>query len=91
MRDGNATTVLSIRVSPSERALIEAAARRAHTSVSDFMRSKALQAAEDDVLRRSNVTIPAADWEAFETWASRPAEAVPALRELFRRDPTWRG
>jgi hypothetical protein len=29
------------------------------------------------------------DWEAFEAWINRPAEAVPALAELASRTPSW--
>lgn len=85
----NSTSVLSVRVSPDERAILEAAAEQAHTSLSDFMRRKALEAAEMEVLNRSIVTIPAKDWEAFEAWLNRPAEVVPALAELARRTPSW--
>ena len=81
----NTTSILSVRVSPDERAILEAAAEQAHTSLSEFMRRKALEAAEIDVLSRSIVTIPAKDWESFEAWANRPAEAIPALTELARR------
>lgn len=84
-----ATSVLSVRVNPDERAILEAAAEQAHTSLSDFMRRKALEAAEMDMLNRSIVTIPAKDWEAFEAWLDRPADAVPALTELARRKPSW--
>jgi len=85
----NTTSVLSVRVNPSERAILEAAAEHAHTNLSDFIRRKALEAAEVDVLNRSIVTIPAKDWDAFEAWASRPAETVPALAALARLTPTW--
>jgi len=85
----NPTTVLSVRVNPEERAILEAAAEQAQTSLSDFMRRKALEAAEMEVLNRSIVTIPAKDWEAFEAWLHGPAEAIPALAELSRRRPTW--
>jgi uncharacterized protein (DUF1778 family) len=81
----NTTTVLSVRVSPDERAILEAAAEQSRTSLSDFMRRKSLEAAELEMLDRSVVTIPAKDWEAFEAWISRPAEAIPALTELARR------
>jgi uncharacterized protein (DUF1778 family) len=83
------TSVLSVRVNPDERAILEAAAEQAHTSLSDFMRRKALDAAEADILNRAIVTIPAKDWEAFEAWLRRPAEIVPALAELAGRRPTW--
>ncbi len=83
------TSVLSVRVNAGERAILEAAAELAHTSLSDFMRRKALESAEAEVLNRTIVTIPAKDWEAFEAWINRPAEAIPALTELARRPPSW--
>ena len=83
------TTVLSVRVNPDERALLEAAADQAHTNLSDFVRRKALEAAENDLLNRTIVTIPAKDWEAFEAWINRPAEDVPGLARLARRVPSW--
>src|SRR5262249_46311131 len=60
------TLVLSVRVNEEERALLEAASTLARTSLSDFIRRKALDAAEADILERRVVTIPAKDWEAFE-------------------------
>lgn len=85
------TSVLSVRVSEEERALLEAASKQARTSLSEFIRRKALDAAEADVLDRRIVTIPAKDWAAFEAWAKRPPQAIPALKELARKAPTWRG
>lgn len=90
MRDQPATSsVLSVRVSPEERALLEEAAAQSHTTLSEFMRRRALEAAEADVLNRSVITIPAKDWEAFEAWIARPAEATPALTELGRHTTSW--
>ena len=83
------TSVLSVRVSQDERALLEAASEQARTSLSDFVRRKALEAAEVDVLERSIVTIPAKDWEAFEAWVAQPAEAIRALEKLAGKTPTW--
>jgi uncharacterized protein (DUF1778 family) len=84
----NTTSVLSVRVNPDGRAILEAAAE-AHTSLSDFMRRKSLEAAEVEMLNRNIVTIPVKDWEAFEAWVDRPAETIPALAELARRTPSW--
>jgi len=81
--------VLSVWVGPDERAILEAAAEQSSTSLSEFVRRKALEAAEADVLNRAIVTIPAKDWEAFETWINRPAEDIPALAKLARRVPSW--
>ena len=82
-------SVLSVRVSAAERALLQDAAEQAQTSLSDFVRRKAIEAAGAEILSRTSVTIPAERWEAFEEWVSRPPMAVPAFRELARHKPTW--
>jgi uncharacterized protein (DUF1778 family) len=81
--------VLSVRVNASERALLEAAAEQASTNLSDFVRRRALEAAESDLLNRRIVTIPAKDWARFEAWAVAPAREVPALRKLSKTRPVW--
>jgi len=80
---------VSVRVSPSERDLLEAAAAQARTNLSDFVRRKALEAAEMELLDHRIVTIPAAAWERFEAWAQTPAKPVPALRDLAAARPAW--
>jgi uncharacterized protein (DUF1778 family) len=80
---------ISVRVSPNERALLQAAAAQARTNISDFVRRKALEAAEIDVLDHRLVIIPAADWEQFESWVRSPAKDVPALRDLAATRPAW--
>jgi uncharacterized protein (DUF1778 family) len=85
-----ATSILSVRINPDERAILEAAAEQSRTSLSDFVRRKAVEAAETDVLNRTIVTIPTKDWEAFEAWINRPAEEVPALKKLARVKPSWK-
>ena len=81
--------VLSVRVTPAERDLLAAAAEHAHTNLSDFVRRKALEAAEMDVLDRRVLTIPAEHWEKFELWVNAPAKPVAALRELAAIRPAW--
>ena len=83
------SSILSIRVTPDERALLEAAAEQSRTTLSDFMRRKSVEAAEAEMLDRSIVTIPAKDWEAFESWINRPAQDNPGLADLARRKPSW--
>ena len=85
-----ATSVLSVRVDDEERALLEAASEQARTNLSDFVRRKALDAAEMDLLERRIVTIPSKDWEAFEAWAHAPARRIAALEKLAAKMPTWR-
>lgn len=84
------STVLSVRLSDDERLLLEAASSHAHTNLSDFVRRKALEAAEIAISERRVVTIPVKDWERFEAWARKPAREVPALKELAKRLPAWR-
>ena len=82
-------SVLSVRLSEEERQLLQAASSQARTSLSDFVRRKALDAAEIDVLEHRLVTIPAADWEKFEAWAKKPARTITPLVKLAKSKPTW--
>jgi uncharacterized protein (DUF1778 family) len=84
-----ATSVLSVRVNDDERALLEAASDQARTSLSEFVRRKAVEAAETEVLERRIVTIPAKDWEAFERWARLPPRELPALKVLAGKKLAW--
>ena len=81
--------VLSVRITPAERDILAAAAEQAHTSLSDFVRRKAIEAAEMDVMARAVVTIPAADWQRFEDWLGAPAKPVHGLRHLAASRPVW--
>ena len=80
---------ISVRVSAHERELLEEAAEYSCTNLSDFIRSKALEAAECEIFQRAVVTIPAAEWERFEAWADEPPRSVDALRELAATRPAW--
>jgi uncharacterized protein (DUF1778 family) len=81
--------VVSVRVSATEREMLEAAAAQARTNLSEFVRRRALDAAERELLVHPRVVIPAADWEKFEAWACAPAKDVAALRELAAATPAW--
>ena len=64
---------ISVRVTASERDLLRLAAEQAKTNLSDFIRRKAIEAAELAILERRLIrTIPAADWEKFEEWVNSP-------------------
>jgi uncharacterized protein (DUF1778 family) len=73
------TVVLSVRVNDEERALLEAASEQARTTLSEFIRRNAIDAAEIAVLERRAVVIPAKNWKTFEAWANRPPQEIPAL------------
>lgn len=80
---------LSVRVTSDERSLLERAAEQSRTNLSDFIRRKAVEAAEIEVLDKRVTTIPAEKWEEFEKWAASPAKDVPVLRELASKRPAW--
>ena len=80
---------VSVRVSRRERELLEAAAEQSRTHLSDFIRRKAVEAAEMDLLQRAVVTIPVVNWKKVEAWARKPPRRVPKLRELAETRPAW--
>lgn len=81
---------VSVRMTADERDLLEAAAQNAHTNLSDFIRRKAIEAAELELLVNPRpVIIPAEDWEKFEEWVRSPPKNVPKLRKLLATKPVW--
>jgi uncharacterized protein (DUF1778 family) len=86
----SASPVVSVRMSANERKLLETAAEHSHTNLSDFVRRKALEAAEMDVLNQTVITISAGNWEKFEAWVKQPAKEIPQLRDLATYRPVWR-
>lgn len=81
---------VSVRISAQERSLLEAAAEQSRTNLSDFIRRKAVEAAEIELVHQGRVVIPAAAWATFETWATAPAKEVPGLSDLAATTPSWR-
>ena len=81
---------VSVRMTANERDLLEAAAKNAHTNLSDFIRRKAIEAAELELLTNPRaIIISAEDWEKFEEWVRSPPEDRPRLRELAKSRPVW--
>ena len=89
MSDVPSSSDLRIKLTLDERRLLEAAATRSSTSLGDFMRRQALEAAELEASDRRIVTIPAEDWVKFEAWLTSPGKAVSALQDLLRRPLSW--
>src|SRR5688572_10088608 len=81
---------LSVRVTPAEREMLRAAAELSKTNLSDYIRRKAIEAAEMELLERHEVVIPAEDWERFEAWANSPPQNIPELRALAAWRPSWK-
>ena len=83
------TQILSVRVSEAERDLLAQAAENGRTNVSDFVRRKAIEAAELELMERRVIEIPAEAWEKFEAWAKAPPRDVPAIRKIAEMKPPW--
>ncbi|MBW7835715.1 MAG: DUF1778 domain-containing protein [Sphingomonadales bacterium] len=80
---------VSVRISPRERELLEAAAEQSRTNLSDFIRRRAVEAAEADLFFRALVIIPAANWKKFESWANAPAREIAGLKDLAETRASW--
>jgi uncharacterized protein (DUF1778 family) len=85
----NAMQPVSVRLTAEERELVKSAAREARTNVSDFIRRRAIEAAEIELTERRIVTIPADAWEKFERWAEEEPKQIPALQRLAGARPEW--
>lgn len=81
---------VSVRMTANERDLLERAAELSQTNLSDFIRRKAVEAAELAIMDRRTVTIPAADWEKFEAWVNSPPRDLPNLRKRAAIRPVWK-
>jgi len=88
--DRSETHSVSVRVSPQERELLEAAAEQSRTNLSDFIRRKAVEAAKIELFHQGRVAIQAIDWEKLEAWMDSPPKDVSGLADLARARPAWR-
>ena len=84
------SSILSVRVTDSERNLIEAAAANSHTKLSDFVRRKTLEAAELEMIERRVIEIPEEQWHQIESLLVAPAKSIPAVKQLQKFQPIWK-
>ena len=84
-----ASAIVSVRMSPAERQMLEAAAAQNHTSLSDFVRRRAVEAAELEMMERRAFVIPADKWHEIEAWMNAPAKVLPGLRKAAKSKPVW--
>jgi uncharacterized protein (DUF1778 family) len=77
------TEKLDVRVSPSAKAKLQAAASDAHRSVSDFVLESALSRAEEALADRRIFGLDAEKWAAFQAALDAPARPLPRLQALL--------
>ena len=77
------TEKLDVRVSPSAKAKLQAAASSVHRSVSDFVMESALSRAEEALADRRIFGLDAEKWTAFQAALDAPARPLPRLQALL--------
>jgi len=81
---------ISVRMTKQERDMLQQAADSSRTNLSDYIRRKAIEAAEAELLDRRTIAIPADKWEEFEAWAASPSRDIPELRALAGWRAPWK-
>ncbi|HSZ31599.1 MAG TPA: DUF1778 domain-containing protein [Pseudonocardiaceae bacterium] len=79
------TERIEVRVSEREQEVLREAAEAEHMTVSAFILSTVVPRAQEVVDRNRDIRMSARAYEQFLAELDRPAESVPALRELFSR------
>ncbi len=77
------TEKLDVRVSPSAKAKLQAAASAAHRSVSDFVMESDLSRAEEALADRRIYGLDAEKWAAFQAALDAPPRPLPRLQALL--------
>lgn len=81
---------INLRVTRSQKALIDRAAGALRRNRSDFMLETACREAEAILLDRRYFSLPAEDFKRFLATLDRPPAANPRLRRLLRTTPPWK-
>lgn len=77
------TNRLNIRATKTEKKLLETAAARQDTTVSDFVLEAARSRAEDILAEERNFELSPDRWKAFVSALDRPVRPKPRLKKLF--------
>lgn len=80
----NRTEKLDLRLSKSAKQTLQAGARVAHKSVSEFVLETALSEAEERLADRRVFTLDAKQWESFITALDAPPRHHARIERLFR-------
>ena len=83
-RRNKRTEKLDLRLSPSAKQTLQAAAMAARKSVSEFVLDTALSEAEERLADRRVFTLDAKAWNAFVAALDVPPRRQPRLERLFR-------
>lgn len=87
---GNKEERLNLRVTSSEKRLLERAARAAHASTTHFILQAALRSAEDALAAETRFALSPERWSEFTASLERPARVIPALAEAASKPSPFR-
>ena len=82
-------TKLDLRLSQDARQTLNAAARAAHQSVSQFVLESALSRAAETLVERRRFELDAGQWTAFMAALDAPPRDAPRLRRLLTEPGTF--
>ena len=72
-----------MRVSATQKTLLDEASRVTDTTLSEFVLNAATRAAEDVLADRRRFVLPQEQWEAFARLLDAPPRSLPRLRRLL--------
>lgn len=76
---------LELRLRPTERTILDEAARASSMSTSAFVLAHATAAAQNVLADRTTFVLPADRWDAFVTVLEREARPMPGLAAFLAR------
>ncbi len=76
---------LNLRLSPSEKQRLEAAASASGRSVRDFVRESALARAEETLADRRTFLLSKAQWAEFQVALDAPTRPLPRMKALLTK------
>lgn len=82
---------IEVRVSPEQDALIRQAADLEDTTVGAFVVETGTARAKKVIEQRQDLVLSSEAFDRFLTELDKPAEVVPEVAELFRRNPKLPG
>lgn len=74
---------LNLRLSPSEKQRLEAAASASGRSVRDFVRESALARADETLADRRTFLLSKAQWAEFQAALDAPTRPLPRIKDLL--------
>jgi|AMFO01.1.fsa_nt_gi Uncharacterized protein conserved in bacteria len=84
-------SLINLRVTGSERDMIDRAAMALGKNRTEFMLEAARRAAEEALLDQALFRLDADRFDAFRAALDAPANPPEALRELMKRKAPWEG